>query len=218
MHPIVPDQTKEITGMTFINEDSVILSWINQDGYLDASPFTNPVIAAYVTSQARLDLYELLETLGDRVLYFDTDSVIYFTRPGELPLLTGNHLGELTDELAEYGQNATIDTFVSGGPKNYAFNVSVNGEIVGNVCKAKGISLNAENSKIVNLETLQELVLGSDDASFVEVVNNKIVRDREHTLRNKNQVKKFRVVYTKRRLQKNFSSLPYGHQDIQEKY
>jgi hypothetical protein len=34
-------------------------------------------IAAYITNQARLELYEYLRELRESVLYCDTDSVIY---------------------------------------------------------------------------------------------------------------------------------------------
>ena len=74
-------------------------------------------IAAYTTAQARLKLYSFLERLGERVLYYDTDSIIYLSREGsaeyELPL--GDYLGDLTDELAkDYGAGSYITEFASG--------------------------------------------------------------------------------------------------------
>jgi len=36
---------------------------------------------------------------------------------------TGYYLGDLTDELEEFGSGSYIEEFVSGGPKNYAFSV-----------------------------------------------------------------------------------------------
>ena len=36
---------------------------------------------------------------------------------------TVNYLGDLTDELEEFGSGSFIEEFVSGGPKNYAFKV-----------------------------------------------------------------------------------------------
>ena len=36
---------------------------------------------------------------------------------------TGDYLGDLTNELQEYGYGSFIQEFVSGGPKNYAFSV-----------------------------------------------------------------------------------------------
>lgn len=90
------------------------------------------MIAAFVTAYARLKLYEYIEGLGDRVLYFDTgsllfmsvyfscliviilvDSVIYIWRPGMYTPQLGDFLGQMTDEL----DGGEITKFVSGGPK-----------------------------------------------------------------------------------------------------
>ena len=40
-----------------------------------------------------------LERLDKRVLYFDTDSIIGVSRPGEADGMTGTRLGEFTTEL-----------------------------------------------------------------------------------------------------------------------
>jgi len=46
---------------------------------------------------------------------------------------TGDYLGDLTDELEEFGSGSFIDQFVSCGPKNYAFSV---------ICPSTGKSTN----------------------------------------------------------------------------
>ncbi|CAB0043049.1 unnamed protein product [Trichogramma brassicae] len=79
------------------------------------------VLAAFTTAQARLILYESLARMNTRVLYYDTDSIIYVSREGEPDLPTGSMLGQLTDELAGYGAGTYISSFVSGCPKFYAF-------------------------------------------------------------------------------------------------
>lgn len=84
--------------------------------------------------------------MKERVLYFDTDSIIFVDWPGAISPPVGDFLGDLTDELAEYGPGSFIDTFASGGTKNYAYRVRVGGSIVTRtVCEVKGISLNYEN-------------------------------------------------------------------------
>ena len=84
----------------------------------------NVAVAAYVTTQARLKLYEYLSKLGNSVLCCDTDSVIYIQNVDEPPKVeTGYYLGDLPDELEEFGSGSYIQEFVSGGPKNYAFSV-----------------------------------------------------------------------------------------------
>ena len=75
---------------------------------------TNVFVAAFTTCWARLKLYSYLERLGDQVMYYDTDSVIYRWKEGQNKLETGDFLGDMTDEL----DGDTIEEFVSGGPKN----------------------------------------------------------------------------------------------------
>ena len=79
-------------------------------------------VAAYVTTQARLKLYEYLSELWESLLYCGTDSVIFIQNVDELPKVrTGDYVGHLTDELEEFGELSFIEVFVSGGPKNCAF-------------------------------------------------------------------------------------------------
>ncbi|XP_070560096.1 uncharacterized protein [Ptychodera flava] len=80
---------------------------------------TNVVIAAFTTAYARLKLYDLLESIGEQVLYYDTDSVIFVSNPDQYEPHLGDYLGDLTNELDP--PSNFITKFVSGGAKNYAF-------------------------------------------------------------------------------------------------
>ena len=60
---------------------------------------TNIFIAAFTTCHARLKLYESLDTLQQKVLYYVTDSVVYKWRPGQPSIAIGDFLGDMTDEL-----------------------------------------------------------------------------------------------------------------------
>ena len=40
-----------------------------------------------------------MEKLGDLVLYYDTDSVIYIWKPGQIEIELGDYLGDMTNEL-----------------------------------------------------------------------------------------------------------------------
>ena len=70
--------------------------------------------APYDWLKWRLKLYKLLEGLCRRVLYYDTDSVIYVSRDGDWEPEIGDFLGELTNEI---DSNNHIVAFGSGGPK-----------------------------------------------------------------------------------------------------
>lgn len=83
---------------------------------------TNVVMAAFTTAYARLELYKYLEMLGPaRVIYFDTDSVIFYYKDGDVMPEVGDFLGQMTDELEAYGPGSYIIEIVAGGPKNCAF-------------------------------------------------------------------------------------------------
>ena len=89
--------------------------------FLEKHPWSERVktivfIVAFTTSQARLKLYGALDTLKERVLYYNTDSVIYRWKPGQVDLPLGEFLGEFTDEVS----GDPIVEFVSGGAKNYS--------------------------------------------------------------------------------------------------
>lgn len=75
--------------------------------------FTSVAIAAHVTAQARLHLYNFLEVLQDRALYCDTDSVFFLDGPNDVKLETGDFLGQLTDELDAW-PGSRLDEFVCG--------------------------------------------------------------------------------------------------------
>ena len=58
----------------------------------------------------------------ESVLNCDTDSVIFIQKDNDPPKVkTGDYLGDLTDELEEYGFCSFLDEFVSGSPKKLCF-------------------------------------------------------------------------------------------------
>ena len=108
----------------------------------------NVVVAAFTTAYARLKLYGLLDMLQERVLYYYTDSVIYVSKPGKPEPPLGNYLGDLTDEL----DRDYITTFVSGGPKNYAYHTA-GGK---SETKVRGITLNHTTLQKINPDVIRK--------------------------------------------------------------
>ena len=123
-----------VTDVNFINDKLIDVHYENVEEFVEADGKTNVVIAAFITAHARLKLYSVLEQLDHRVLYFDTDSVIYVLKDGEWEPPTGSYFGDLTDKL----DGVHIITFSFGGPKNYSYEMN-KGETV---CKIHGITLN----------------------------------------------------------------------------
>lgn len=155
-------------------------------------------------------MYEHLEKLGNRVLYYDTDSVFYVAKPNEYDPPTGEFVGDMTNELDCYGEGSYITEFVSGGPKNYSYNVfSTKKNAIESVCKVKGIRLNHSTNKKINFKAMKALVEGTEeDKILVEQTNFR--RTKTHEVQTVNDPKKYRIRAEKRQFFEDYTSLPYG--------
>lgn len=85
------------------------LQWVSKSEFVPQDTSTNIFIAAFTTAWARMKLYSEMDKLGQKVLYHDTDSIVYAS-DGVSDPPCGNFLGEFTDEL----NGGLITTFVSG--------------------------------------------------------------------------------------------------------
>ncbi|XP_042324842.1 uncharacterized protein LOC121931305 [Sceloporus undulatus] len=201
----------EVISFDVINDDAVIISWKYAKDHYTQSGDTNAIIACFTTAYARLELYDVLDRLQDRCLYYDTDSVIFVSRQEDWKPPLGDFLGDLTSEIPA---NQYITEFVSSGPKSYGYKLSD-----GQVCmKVKGITLNVSNSEKINFDTFKDLVLDycpyndHQNPKNILVKQDRIVSTKGTLLI---QIKSFqrtlRVTYDKRVLCKDFKSLPYGY-------
>ena len=114
---ILDDPVYEISAVRICSEDVMELVTTMAQEKCDSSFKANVFIVAFTTSHARLKLYSALDTLKERVLYYDPDSVIYHWKPGQEKLPLGRYLGQFTDEIG----GDPIAEFVSGGAKNYGY-------------------------------------------------------------------------------------------------
>ena len=158
-----------------------------------------------------------MQKLGKRVLYHDTDSIIFSVKDGEYVPPLGTYLGQLTDELTckelsckkQGCSGHWIEEFVSCGPKNYSFRVNT-GEIV---CKVRGYSLNYKSSLILNFESMKEALVAWKRTEKKELVTVKteLVRDKyKPKVFNRVISKHYGVVYDKRKVLPDFTSIPFG--------
>ena len=199
----------EVSDARMVNDETVELQYISKDEFVEQNDKVNIVIASFTTAYARLKLYDLLDVLQERVLYYDTDSVIYVHEPCKPDPPLGDYLGNLTDELdpGDY-----ITTFISGGPKNYAY-LTNNGKTE---TKIRGITLNYDATKKINMDVMRHLVdshVNGHNEEKVTVVNpHKITRDKkEKNIVTKKMKKDYRIVYNKRVITENYGTLPYGY-------
>lgn len=205
---MLTSKCQQVKDVSHVSEEMVRLQWVLDDDFVETRGRTNVVIAAYTTAQARLKLYSYLERLGDRTLYADTDSIIFTARPGEWSPPLDDYLGDMTDETP----GKKILSFVTGGPKNYAYTVQDSHGEISACCKVKGIALNHKNSLDINFDTIKNMIT-STGTSVVTVRNDyKIARDSEMTeIITRKENKDYKLVFDKRILQRGLISVPYGY-------
>ena len=200
----------EVSAAHLINDEMIRVQFrMVNELFVKSNNKINVPIAAFTTAYARLKLYDLLDLLQDRVLYYDTDSVIYVHKPGEPDPPLGDYLGDLTNELKG---DDYITSFVSGGPKNYAYQTK-NGK---SVTKIRGFTRDYATSTILNYDVLKELVClhvdSEEESEKVTVTRDNIVRDKkESKIYTKKQKKDYRIVYNKRVVNENYETVPYGY-------
>ena len=188
--------TEEIAMLLY--QDSKEMHW--------GSNQTNVAIAAFVTSQARLKLYSEMKLLGERVMYVDTDSIIFKRDRNLYSPQLGDYLGEFTNEI-DPTEGSHIVEFVSAGPKNYSY--KLNTGITHS--KVKGISLNFSASKKIDFNQIKSLVCNLSEEKIL-VTQKTIVRDKnDWSLCTKTTDKIYRMVYDKRVIREDLSTIPYGY-------
>ena len=170
----------------------------------------NVFIACFTTALARLKLYSELEKLGEQVLYYDTDSVIYSWREGQTKIPTGVFLGEMTDEL----EGDIINEFGSAGPKSYCYKTR-GGK---SECKNKGTKSSFEINQVLNCQSMmrhikRELTDPQEQRRLMEIsIKNHFIRDNTiKTVSLTNLTKSFGVNWDKRVVERGTGvTYPYG--------
>ena len=111
---LLSDPRKRVVDFNIASHSTLYVQWEHTTDVEPESDITNIFIATFTTCWARLKLYSALSLLKDKVLYHDTDSVIFVCPSGEQPLLPGDFLGDWTSELET---DEHIMEFISAGPK-----------------------------------------------------------------------------------------------------
>ena len=144
-------------------------------------------------------LYSKLDYLKEKVLYFDTDSIIY-ADDGTKNVKTGDILGDMTDEISGKG----ITNFVSTGPKSYSFKYGSNEE----KSPIKGFTLSHKNSSILNHDCMSKIV--KKQIRQPTVVNENKITHKDQEIVNKYCEKVFKFGYDKIN-EDCIDTLPYGY-------
>ena len=205
----------DIRYVSLLTEDRLEVNYTKQDHCESLSPNLNIFVVCFTTCWARLRLCEALELLGEQVLYFDTDSVVFVHQPRQVSPALGQYLGEFKDEL---GEGDIIVEFCSAGPKNYGYTTQRHKM----VCKVRGFSLNCQGAAQLNYEVLQQNVLAELHAPLAEPCTTHVTQShtiqrqaKSYTLHIRPSHKDYRLVCTKRVVApKTAQTFPYGYQRV----
>lgn len=158
----------------------------------------NIALSAAITSYARVYLYQELIKLNYKVLYFDTDSIIYENDKNNL------YYPEISDKLGKWKiEGDNIKEFISIGPKSYICVFNDGTEIK----KCKGF-----NANWIKKEDYLELIYSNKEKIKYKDEKIKISKDKIYTSIND---KCLRLSYNKRRLANNIElnniqTIPFG--------
>ncbi|XP_054158248.1 uncharacterized protein LOC128956547 [Oppia nitens] len=222
-YSLLTDAKYKITGEVHPNSEKLIVNYKLVDDILSKPGNTSVALAAMVTAYARLHLYSILHSIESeadgRVLYFDTDSVIFKHNASQnwsVPTV-GNFLGQLTDEIEkDFGSEAYIKEFVSCGPKNYGYKVVLpNGNEI-NKLKVKGLAITEKAKHIVNYYTVVDIAdkysRGIYDSR--QVPQQQFRCDKFHNINTAVFNKKYQAVSDKRIIVQShdvYQTIPYGY-------
>ena len=180
----------ELHDICLLTDDLVEIVYKCSNDFVTESKVTNIFIGIFTTSWARLELYNLLDLIGEDVLYVDTDSCVFLSKPG-CPQPPLGDLNEITDE---YGEGTYITDFVCAGPKNYAYRVN-NGK---QKCKIRGFTLNYKNSQVLNFNSMKDMIANLDSRKTIKIINESKITREPHTCPILNRREKsYQIVYDK---------------------
>ena len=216
----IRSHSEKISDTHLLTDKCVMVTSTVESEYNEGNPCGNLAIAAFTTSLARLKLLDMMRQLGDRVLYTDTDSVMYISRPGDYEPPRGNLLGQWTDELKP-GESHIVK-FMSLGPKSYSYvtdtgrqelkskSFTQNGYTENVLAWDEGHQNLVRTGNALNFDCMNDL-LQHPGKTFQVVYPSFMKRDfKEQSIKNVVLAKQMRLVYDKRILHDDFSTRPYG--------
>ena len=171
---------------------------------------TNIALASMVTSQARLRLYEEMEKLKERVIYCDTDSIIYEYDESKYNTKTGKMLG---DWEAEGKEDHIMTEFIGIAPKAYSYKLMDGKKDL----KSKGVSMTEENKEIITFESYKDLV----DKTLTNTDKENKPKIKSNMLDFNKSINGIQTIHTykdisfnnegfKRNIQNDYSTRPFG--------
>ena len=217
---ILHDDRLKITGHVITAIDTCVVNFEFAKEENSNPGNTSPAIASFVTSYARIELYNLIEEIehnrDDRMIYCDTDSAIFVERPSDPRIKTGNFLGELTDEFADYpGFKCT--KAICPGPKSYVLFLEKNtdtGIERKSIMKNKGVTMcSATDTSLTpeNMETYTKSFIRTGERKKIAIDQQQFIsRGKRQRMYRREFTKDWRVTSDKRITLDEGNTFPYG--------
>lgn len=215
------DSSVEVISLDFLTDKLARTTHRKKSSNISMLKDCNVVIAAFVTAYARLELFNIIHKLGKRVLYYDTDFIIYISCIGMPDIETGEFLGDLTDELncgrPPNVSGKWIEEFCSSSPKSYAYKTNLysvtdnEGKVMhkrDSVVHAKGFSLKGDRQ--ITFDSISSRVWDSEKIITV-TYKDSICRDKQQKVFVQDTSKKFQFTFDKHVVLPNFFTVPYGY-------
>ena len=211
-HTFLDSDQHDIRYVSSLTEERVDVHYKQKAHCETVSPNVNIFVAAFITCWARLRLYEALELLDKRVLYFDTDSIIFTHLPGQ----TSPPLRRLPGRFQE---RTRVGRCHSGILLRWTKELlGTRRAPVKTVCKVRGFSLNVQGREQLNYEILRDNILAELERPLAAPTRvaqlHTITRDAKgYTLHARPSHKDYRLVFSKRMLDPiTAKTYPYGYE------
>lgn len=206
-HKFMVSEDNDIKKIQLVNENCVDVVFAPKKHSIQPPYKVNLPIALATTAYARMRLQEVMQIVGDDLIYCDTDSVIFTDDVNSpYPIATSFLLGDLKDEL----EGDYITEFIATGPKSYSY-VTAGGT---QVTKIKGFALDIDTQSSLNHYTLKEIVQNHGSGTIATQNMQFVINKHERTITTKNSAKQFQMVADKRNIDwASFESYPFGFKE-----
>lgn len=215
LHDLLYSPLVEVSDIFFPNIHTAWVCWQFKEDVIplmkSSSKNLSLTTGSYTTAHARALLFDQLIQLNAKLLYTDTDSIIYIEEPGmKYSPDIGPSIGQLTNELSEFGPDAYIDEFVSVGPKSYSIRIKngVSDRTI-EISKCKGFQ--SKEGNVLCFDAFKKMI---EDDHVVETRISNIQRRKHFQIVTDELKKKFGFTFDKRVCFSDHSTLPFGHEDI----
>lgn len=208
------------------NDNYMILQWQFKDGRAEKTNenIKNVCLTSGIqtTTTGRLRLNEELQRLQNRLIYSDTDSVIFSSSLTDsyMPKLS-NAIGGFTNELEDFRKE--------NGMEPLKIKVDVDEYVY--VTKCKGLQLMDETAKRINMQSMKSFLFGKNYTNLklkrnetlfytdkLQTKRQKISVSKNFKVITKEEYKFFQFTFDKRVVADDLVTYPYGYVRIYTKY